>query len=163
MEFTHRFREGSFEGYVLEVEPRFFLIAALDERLSFDGFLCVRVSDVRGLQVPSEYAAFREAVLKKRHERKPRKPRVSVLSIEELLLSANRVFPLVVICRDQIKRNVCWVGRILKISKGRVTFLQINPDAVWDEEPVEYKLSEITRIDFGGGYEEALSLVGGLP
>jgi hypothetical protein len=27
--------------------------------------------------------------------------------------------------------------------------------------PTVYKLAEITRVDFGGGYEEALALVGG--
>ena len=41
-------------------------------------------------------------------------------------------------------------------------FLEINPDATWDEKPNEYKLSEITRVDFGGDYEKALYLVGGL-
>jgi len=32
---------------------------------------------------------------------------------------------------------------------------------VWDKEPTKHLLSEITRVDFGGGYEEALHLVGG--
>lgn len=41
--------------------------------------------------------------------------------------------------------------------------LEINPDASWDEAPTQYKLKEITEIEFGGGYEEALFLVGGNP
>jgi hypothetical protein len=44
-----------------------------------------------------------------------------------------------------------------------VSLLEIGPDAVWDKEPSEIRLGEITRIEFGGGYEEALHLVGGRP
>jgi hypothetical protein len=33
--------------------------------------------------------------------------------------------------------------------------------AEWEGEPTTYALSEITRIEFGGGYEEAIALVGG--
>jgi hypothetical protein len=40
---------------------------------------------------PDPYAEFAEAALKKLHEPKPRKPRVSVASVEQLLLSAGRV------------------------------------------------------------------------
>ncbi|HEX7424334.1 MAG TPA: hypothetical protein VF311_10690 [Terriglobales bacterium] len=36
-----------------------------------------------------------------------------------------------------------------------------GPDACWDDKPETYRLREITRVDFGGDYEEALRLVGG--
>jgi hypothetical protein len=44
-----------------------------------------------------------------------------------------------------------------------VSLLEINPDAIWDDNPTEFKLSEITRVNFGGDYENALFLVGGDP
>lgn len=44
-----------------------------------------------------------------------------------------------------------------------MSLLEIGPDALWDDEPETYRLSEITRVDFGGAYEEALHLVGGFP
>jgi hypothetical protein len=59
----------------------------------------------------------------------PRKPRVSVASIEELLLSANRAFPLVTIHREQVDRKVCFIGRVVRIDRGRVSLLEINPGA----------------------------------
>ena len=45
----------------------------------------------------------------------------------------------------------------------RVRFLEIDPDAMWAQKPTTIRLSDITRVDFGGGYEEALRLVGGEP
>ena len=48
--------------------------------------------------------------------------------------------------------------------KGKVLrFLEIDPDAVWEQKPTKINLSDITRVDFGGQYEEALHLVGGDP
>ncbi len=104
-----------------------------------------------------------EAALRKRGERRPRKPRVSVASIEDLLLSAGRAFPLVTIHREQVDPDVCWIGRVLGVNRGRVSLLKIDPDAKWEDAPTEYRLSEITRVDFGGDYEGALHLVGGDP
>ena len=58
---------------------------------------------------------------------------------------------------------MCWIGRVAGIKRGRVSLLEINPGATWDEEPTEYRLSEITRISFGSDYEDALQIVGGDP
>ena len=93
----------------------------------------------------------------------PQKPRVNVSSIEELLVSAGRLFPLVTIQRDGVDPDVCWIGRILGIERGRVLLLEISPDAKWGKKSQAYRLNEITRVSFGADYENALHLVGGNP
>jgi hypothetical protein len=50
---------------------------------------------------------------------------------------------------------------VVEVRKGGVTLLEIGPDAVWDDQLETYRLNEITRVDFGGDYENALHLVGG--
>jgi hypothetical protein len=160
--FSRRFEESPIRGYVLDVGPRFFLLALVSDRFWFDGFECFRISDVRDI-APDRYAAFAEAALKKRGERVPRKPRVDVSEIGTLVLTASRAFPLVTIHREQRVRHACWIGRVRGIDRGRVSLIQIKPDATWDQQPTEYRLSEITRVSFGGDYENALHLVGGDP
>ena len=49
------------------------------------------------------------------------------------------------------------------MQRGRLSLLEINPDATWDTLPTTCRVSEITRVDFGGDYEGALDLVGGKP
>ena len=63
----------------------------------------------------------------------PRKPRVSVASIEELLLSANHAFPLVTIHREQVDPDVSCIGRVMGIDRGRVSLLEISADAIWEK------------------------------
>ncbi len=106
--FASALDRGTVNGYVLDIGPQFFLLALVTDGIRFNGFQCYRLSDVRKLQVPDKYALFHEAVLKKRGERIPKKPHVVISSLSELLLSANRAFPLVTIHREKVDGSACW-------------------------------------------------------
>ena len=45
--FYRRFEDSSVRGYVLDIGPKFFLLALVSDRVWFDGFECFRISDVR--------------------------------------------------------------------------------------------------------------------
>jgi hypothetical protein len=158
--FSRRFEDYTVRGYVLDVGPQFFLLALVSDRIWFDGFECFRMSDVPDLRA-DPYARFAEAALKRRGERFPRRPRVRLCTAEELLLSATRVFPLVTIHRERVDPTVCHIGRVLGVDNGRVSLLEIKPDARWRKEPTAYRVNEITRVNFGGDYEDALAGVSG--
>jgi hypothetical protein len=160
--FSTCFEESAVRGYVFDIGPKFLLVGVVSDQVWLDGFACFRIADVRDLR-PDPYATFEEAALKKRGERRPRKPQVELTNIETLLTSANAAFPLVTIHRERIDPDVCWIGRVMSIERGRVALLEIGPDATWDKEATNFRLSEITRVEFGGDYEDALSLVGGAP
>jgi hypothetical protein len=138
-----------------------FLLALIDETIRFNGYQCLRLQDVKRLEAPARYGTFLVAALHKRKERVSRKPNIKLESIAELLESANRLFPMITIHREIEKPGSCWIGRVIEISKSAVLLHEIGPDAVWDKEPTKHLLSEITRVEVGGGYEEALQLVGG--
>ena len=163
VKFERPFEPGTFEGYVLDVGPQFFLLAVVREDMRFDGFSCLRIADVRRLQAPAKYAAFAEAALRKRGEYLAEKPTIDLSNISNLLRSADVLFPLITIHRERVDPDVCHIGRVATINNSTVSLLEIGPDAAWDSELCSYKLREITRVDFGGGYEEALHLVGGHP
>jgi hypothetical protein len=161
--FARPFECGTVNGYVLGIGPRFFLLALVSDGLRFNGFQCLRLSDVRQLCVPDKDAAFHETALRKRGQRFPKKPPVSVSSLDKLLLTAGRAFPLVTIHREKVDPDVCWIGRVTDLRDGRVTLREIGPDARWDDQLGTYRLSEITRVDFGGDYEDALYSVADPP
>jgi hypothetical protein len=162
IQFWRRFEPSKIRGYVLDVGPQFFLLALVGDRIWFDGFECFRINDAKDVRL-DPYSAFAQAALKTRGESRPKKPRVSVANIEDLLLSAGKAFPLVTIHREQVDPAACWIGRVQNVNRGRVTLLEIGPDAVWDDSPARYRVTEITRVNFGGDYESALHLVGGEP
>lgn len=157
---TRRFEDSGIRGYVSGVGARFFLLTVVSDRLRFDGFECFRVGDLISLQ-KDPYVAFAEAALKARGERRPRKPRIALDSIEDLLLSSSRAFPLITISQEKVDPDVCHIGRVAEISRGRVSLLEITPNATWETKPEQYAIKEITRVNFGGDYEGALHAVGG--
>lgn len=160
--FNRRFEEHKVHGYVLDVGPKFFLLALVSDRIWFDGFECFRIADVSKLR-PDPYDRFVECVLEKRGEKSPGKPRVSLKNVRELLLTAGDAFPLVTIHQEEIDPEVCWIGRVLEVTVEVVRILEIGPDGIWETRPEEYRLSEITQVNFGGDYEDALCLVAGEP
>jgi hypothetical protein len=120
VQFSRQFESSTIRGYVLDAGPRFFLIALVSDRIRFDGFECFRSSDVKNVR-PGPYTAFVQTALRKRGERRPKVPRVSVANIEELLVSTGRTLPLVTIRRERVAPDVCWIGRVLSIDRGRVS------------------------------------------
>jgi len=160
--FTRPFEPGMVDGYVRGVGRELFLIALVSDQIHFDGFQAYRICDIRGLR-DHPYATFIERALGKRHERRPRAPRIGLGSLRQLLLSAAAAFPLVTIHREEVAPDVCHIGRIVKVANGRLGMLEIGPNADWDEEPREYSLKELTKVEFGGAYEDALHIVGGDP
>ncbi len=162
VQFRRTVEEGSVMGYVLAVGPQLFLLALVDENIRFNGFQCLRLQDVRNLEVPAKHAPFIEAALRLRGEKRPRTPAVVVDSIQELLSTANRAFPVITIHRETVAPDVCHIGRVVSVSDSEVSLLEIGPDARWDDDALSYRTREITRVDFGGDYEEALMLVGSI-
>jgi hypothetical protein len=163
VKFFRPFEQGSFNGYVLDIGARFFLLLVVEDACRFNGFSCLRLADVRKLEAPARYAGFAEAALKKCGQRAPRKSRVTVDTIDNLIESAAGWYPLITIHREIVNADVCAIGRVVDIRDGCVSLLEIGPDGKWEHTPTVYRLKDITRVDFGGAYENALYAVGGRP
>jgi len=157
---TRRFEQGQIRGYVLAIERSHFLLALVDDRVRFAGFECLRIKDLESIE-EDPYAAFAEAALKKRGLRRPRMPHLDMSSIRSVVESAGAAFPLVVIHREENDPDVCHIGQVVAVSRTQLALLEIGPDAKWDADATAYALREITRVSFGGDYENALFLVGG--
>lgn len=155
---TTRFDDFDVRGYVLSVGPGFVLLAVVSDRIWFDGFECFRRPDI--IEVEDEqFAAFTERALALRDEKLPDLPSVSLVSIEELLVSAGAAFPLLTIHTEEVDPDVCWIGKLSKVEDGEISLLGITPGAEWDDEPTLYRTADITRVSFGADYENALWLV----
>jgi hypothetical protein len=160
--FTRPFEKAVVRGFVDAATPRLLLVQILTDGARTDGWQCVRMRDVRGIG-PDPYAGFVRRAMHARRVRRRRAPRVRIDSFGSLLESANRLFPLVTVHEERVHPRVCWIGRVAAVDGSHVSLLAIDPDARWDATVTRHALTRITRVDFGGEYEEALHLVGGPP
>jgi len=145
-------------GFVLEFTDRLTLIHYMDtQRFDLDGYVVFRNSDVRRWRsVPEDSVRIRALQLK---SIKPvRKRRLSLASWPQLLDTANKLFPMMIIYRERIHRDACQVGRLVSMNRASLELKEIRPDGSWDD-CYRYKFSDLTRVDFGGGYEDAFARV----
>lgn len=92
----------------------------------------------------------------RRGKLRPSKPkRVTVASMKEAVASAGAAFPLITVYRERIKRGVCHVGKLVRVSQRTMTIGSITPQAEWEGED-SYCLRDITLLEFGGTYETLL-------
>jgi hypothetical protein len=155
-----RFEDAAIRGYVLSVGPTFFIVALISDRLWHDGFECFRLTDLASVE-PDPYADFAERALHLRGLRRPRLPKVRLDSVGDIVRSAGTAFPLIAIHREATDPDICRIGQVVAVNRTQVALLEIGPDARWDVEPTVHSLRSITRVGFGGEYENALALVGG--
>ncbi len=150
-------------GFIIAVNADLVLLLCVSNQIRLDGFAVVRICDISGLEAPHAHDQFVEEALRLRGEAVPDAPEVDITSIGSALRAAGKLHSVLAVHREEVESEVCHVGAVVSVSRESIGLLEIGPDADWDEEPTTYALSEITRIDFGGGYEEALALVGGHP
>jgi hypothetical protein len=155
--------EGWFDGYVIDFSDQWILMLNIQHGITYDGFEALRLQDISAIEIPGPYASFYKAALAKRRMRRPVKPKIDVSSTALLLESAGKSFPLVTIHREKADPGVCQIGQIVSVATTSVKLLEIAADAQWYEMPTTYRLAQITRINMGGRYEEALALVAKTP
>lgn len=159
--FSRPFESGTFTGYVIDIGPKFFLLASLNESLELENYTCLRTKDVRRLQCPAKYAEFYRAVRAKRGDKMPRKIKLDLTDSSSILESASP--SLVTIHREKHSPDTCNIGYGISADKTTFEMIEIGPDAQWDSKPGYFRFKQITRIDLPGPYERALLLVGGFP
>ena len=159
---TTRYGDWGICGYVVGLGPGFALILVVNDRVWLDGFECLRRNDIIAAE-NHPYTEFHEKALTLRGEIIPDAPPVSLESIEDLLETAGRAFPLITIHCEVVDPEVCYIGHVNEVRGGEIAMRLVTPAAKWEAEFERYPTSSITRVAFGGDYEEALSTVAGDP
>jgi len=81
---------------------------------------------------------------------------ISLSSVPALLASISKRYPLITIHPERTRPGICYIGPLLSMTEATFTIDNLNCNAEWTG-PRRLKFSDVTRVDFGGGYEEALA------
>lgn len=149
-------------GCVVEVSPKWVLLHHLEGVFFLNGYVAVRMKHVRKVKRLTGETVVATGL---RHfGEEPRPPEeIDLSSTRALLLSAGAAYPLVTIHTERRDPDVCYVGRPEGVDGRGLRLREITPAGEWRRKATHWRLSDITRIDFGGRYEVALDLVGGAP
>lgn len=152
--------ESALYGFVLGYSDTLTLLHILETHTyTLNGYSVVRNEDVSFYAVydrPDYY--FDSRVLRLKGIKPESQPEISVASLPDLLTSIDKHYPLTTIHREEISDEICFIGRLAGMTLKTFTLYELDDCAEW-LGPHRYRFADITRVDFGGGYEEALALV----
>ena len=159
MKVRSRYESEGATGYVVGLGTRWALLQIVNDDVTEDGFLATSVEMVAEIEVVDPERSFFPRVLALRPP-SLRPPDVDLDDTRALLQSAQRSFPLLTIQTEEQHPGACYIGRIAALDDDAALLHLVSPAGEWDEES-EYPYETITRIGFGGRYEEALALAAG--
>ncbi|MEU2351170.1 hypothetical protein [Modestobacter sp. NPDC049651] len=89
-------------------------------------------------------------------------PELDLADVASVVGSASAVTAMVSVFDEFARPDVCWIGTV-SMDESTLRLLEVNTRGGWARKPRTFDATDVTRIDFGGGYEEALRLVAGAP
>lgn len=148
------------DGYVVGISETFVLLHLLDGgyHMTLNGYATLPLSEIKKARVLDDFDSFSDRALKVKSIFPKPQPDLLLLDFPGLLSSADAHFPLVTIHLERLDRDCCFIGRVEKLTKRSLWLQKIDASAQWTESE-KFRFEDITRVDFGGGYEEALWLV----
>ncbi len=127
------------------------------DTFQLNGYTAIREPDVSAFRYfdRTEHWQFRAASALKLQPIVP--VGIELSSIASLITSAAASFPLLTFHLEIRKPNDCYIGPVLKQTAQICVIDDLGPDAEWSGAR-RLRLADITRIEFGGGYEQALAM-----
>lgn len=156
-----------FERKRIEKEPTRGFVLACSDMLTLlhymngfylDGYMVIRNEDVTSYRVYDKPDYFESKAIKLKKLKPIPQPEIEIGCWHEVLRSVSKVFPLITIHRELITTEVCQIGRLVSMTEKTFTLQEIDTDAKWNGNR-RFRFRDVTRMDFGGSYEEVLVLV----
>ena len=157
--------DDSLTGYVLDVGEAWLLIALLDnESVRLESFTTLRLHDIDEIKTAGGDRFVRRA-LELQGQWPPEGPPVEIAldDAAAIVRSGAGICPLVTIHPELDDPDICFIGVPHGSADGMLELHEIDTQAEWEAETQRHPLKDVTRIDFGGRYEEWLYRIGGQP
>jgi len=145
-------------GFVLARSESLTLLHLLnDDVMDLNGYTVIRNRDVRRKKIFGGNSFVARALALKAIEPTPL-ANIALTNWAHLLRSANKAFPLVTIHMEATNPDVCYIGRIIAMTGQSFGLREIGTHASWTKSSRRL-FKDLTKVDFGGGYEDALNRV----
>ncbi|MFC8732859.1 hypothetical protein ACFT5B_10400 [Luteimicrobium sp. NPDC057192] len=149
------------EGFVVGIGKRWVALAKLDSRVSFDGWTLLRLKDIQAVTLEPDPDCFTVKALRARSEWPPPSADVELDDLRGAATAAAAVAPTTSVFVEFDRPDICYIGSLVSVDDKGLRLLEVDTQAEWRRKPRSIDRDDVTRIDFGGRYEEALALVAG--
>jgi signal recognition particle subunit SEC65 len=145
-------------GFIVGYSDNWILLHRLDwNAFVLDGYSLVRHADVENLRIFSRRENWPKRAVEKLRLLPKRIVKVSVENLADAIVDISKKFPLIHVERELKYPGECWIGYPFETKSQKLVLENLDHLATWTGH-YSIMLKDITRVDFGGGYERALAL-----
>jgi len=145
-------------GFVVGFSEDLILFHALGtDTFRLNGYTAIRTEDVRDYRDFNKDEFWQNRAARHFKILPVRPAGISLTSVPELLASISKRYPLITIHPERTRPGICYIGPLLSMTEATFTIDNLDCNGEWSG-PRRLKFRDVTRVDFGGGYEEALAL-----
>ena len=146
---------NSSRGFVAAVSADFIVLSLVDDECNFNGTSVLRMEDVSFFRRNNEVLAAWAGVLQESPSSPASVKHVDLSSWESVVRSVAGHEPVVTFHRELVDDSVCHIGTSVRIEGESLVADEVSIEGTIDGQ-FTLRLSDLTRVDFGGGYEKAL-------
>jgi hypothetical protein len=144
-------------GFVVDFSDELILFHGVNmDTFRLNGYSVIRNEDVKDYRIFDKLDFWQCRAVRRFKLAPVRPPGISLSSVPELLSSIAKRYPLASFHPERKQPDVCYMGRLVSMTAATFTIDDLDCNAEWSG-PRRLKFDETTRVDFGGGYEEALA------
>ncbi len=151
------------EGFVVGLGHEWVALARLSDTIELDGWTLLRLHDLSSVKITPDREAFAIRALEAREQWPPAAPPVRLDDVADVISDVTGIAPMLSVHCELDRPDVCWVGAVRRLEGKTLRLLEVTTQAGWARAESSFDLDDVTRLDIGGGYEEALHLVAGAP
>jgi hypothetical protein len=158
VEFCRRPKiEEQIAGFVMDFSDDLILLHRLDwNTFTLDGYTILRNKDVKKHRTFNRSSYWPNKAIKIFKLRPKALPDFVLSSWVEAISSVSKQFPIIHVQCDIAYPDECQIGVPLEVTRKSLVLDTLSFYSEWTE-PYGIKIDQITRVDFGGGYERALA------
>jgi len=149
------------DGFVVALGREWVALARLSDRIELNGWTMLRLKHVRAVKLTPDPDAFKVKALKARGQWPPTPPSVRLDDVSDLVTDVAATASMVAVHCELDRPDVCWIGAVREVKGKTLSLLDVKPNGSWDRKPQKFDLDDVTRLDFGDGYQDALLIVAG--
>ncbi|MCU7826685.1 hypothetical protein [Kitasatospora sp. DSM 101779] len=145
------------DGFAVAASPGWTVLAVCTD-VQLDGWSAVRTADITEVRRRGDDTCLTIRALRRRGQWpvRPPLPAVPPDDLPGLLQAAGRGFGLIAVGRERQQPDACWIGAVAELRPKSLRLHEVDPDARWHPDVSGFRFKDITRIDFGGRYEQTL-------
>jgi len=152
--FTDMFEE-SFYGFIKQFNKDFLLLEHYNDDGLYNGIIVFRRSDITRIKWDNNEINSTRKFLNKHLDGK-KISAIKIDSIQTILKTINKTYKHVTISIQNIDNGMCIIGEIKEIDKSTIVIHEFGTKKTLDRGTIMFSISDITRVDAGGIYENTI-------